>query len=456
MADNLSAIASRINQDIDPNGAPESITALNHNEILQQMLRASGKYTGLPFAIRTNFQGVVADGDFFFSGAFNTNNTAMVSGKTVDGTAIEEVLGQFFIGGIIHLKDFIGRSVFFSVSSITEAVDDNGAQMFILELTPFVSNTNYAYQTSEVQIGIIELLQNSKDLYDRLESVEFVLGWKADQSALNTEISERESADIDLQSQIDVLGISKINVSEKGQVNGVATLNVNGKVPLSQMNDALLGNVHWKGFYDGVVMAGCTDPALNGLPLPTASSDNQGWYFICLASFTLSSINYSLGDWIISNGTDWGKVDNTDAVSSVFGRVGTITAQNGDYNTSQVAESTDKRYLSDAEKAKVQAPIQITITTAVNITNATTDVSGNTQDGKNVIIDNGASAINYTINGALTTSLMKKGAGTITFVQGAGRTLVQVDGTAIFNGAVGSTATITSVGTTDYLRISNA
>jgi len=99
---------------------------------------------------------------------------------------------------------------------------------------------------------------------------------------------------------------------------------------------------------------------------------------------------------------------------------------------------------------------QITITTSVSITNATNDAGGIAQDGKNVIIDNGVNVINYTINGALTASFMKKGTGAITFVQGSGRTLVQVDGTAVFNGAVGSTATITSVGTTDYLRVSNA
>ena len=101
---------------------------------------------------------------------------------------------------------------------------------------------------------------------------------------------------------------------------------------------------------------------------------------------------------------------------------------------------------------------QITITTAVSITTATTDVSGNGQKGRNVIISNGASAINLTVNGGtdFVSSYVKHGTGAITFVQGSGRTLIQVDGTAVLNGLVGSTATISSVSTTDYLRISNA
>jgi hypothetical protein len=102
-------------------------------------------------------------------------------------------------------------------------------------------------------------------------------------------------------------------------------------------------------------------------------------------------------------------------------------------------------------------PSQITITTAVSITTDTLDTNSKKQIGKNVIINNGANPINITVNGGtdFCASYLKHGVGAITFVQAAGRTLVQVNTTAILNGAVGSTATISSIGTTDYLRISN-
>ncbi|UWY30314.1 hypothetical protein N4T20_10340 [Flavobacterium sp. TR2] len=102
-------------------------------------------------------------------------------------------------------------------------------------------------------------------------------------------------------------------------------------------------------------------------------------------------------------------------------------------------------------------PSQITITTSTNITTDTLDTNGKKQLGKNVIINNGASAINITVNGGtdFCASYLKHGAGAITFVQAAGRTLVQVNASATLNGAAGSTATISSIGTTDYLRISN-
>ena len=101
--------------------------------------------------------------------------------------------------------------------------------------------------------------------------------------------------------------------------------------------------------------------------------------------------------------------------------------------------------------------LQITITTDTSITTDTLDINNKKQTGKNVVINNGVNAINITVNGGtdFCASYLKHGIGIITFVQASGRTLIQVNATAILNGAVGSTATISSIGTTDYLRISN-
>jgi len=102
--------------------------------------------------------------------------------------------------------------------------------------------------------------------------------------------------------------------------------------------------------------------------------------------------------------------------------------------------------------------IQITITTSTNITTATTatDFPGEGQNGKNVILDNGATAIQINCLGGVTATYAKFGAGAVTFTAGAGRTLQLVDGTAVFNGVPGSTASLWSVGLIDYLRVSNA
>ncbi len=103
-------------------------------------------------------------------------------------------------------------------------------------------------------------------------------------------------------------------------------------------------------------------------------------------------------------------------------------------------------------------PSQITVTSSISITTDTLDANGKKQLGKNVIINNGSSAITITVNGGtdFCASYLKHGTGAITFTQASGRTLVLVDGSAVLSGIAGSTATISSVGTKDYLRISNA
>jgi len=102
---------------------------------------------------------------------------------------------------------------------------------------------------------------------------------------------------------------------------------------------------------------------------------------------------------------------------------------------------------------------QIRLTTSSSITTLTTSASIG-QHGKNNIIDNGASAINLTTNinsePDFVASYLKHGTSAITFLAGSGSTLITVDGTAVLNGVVGSTATLSRVNNTFYLRISNA
>ncbi|AWW31824.1 hypothetical protein DN752_17740 [Echinicola strongylocentroti] len=112
-----------------------------------------------------------------------------------------------------------------------------------------------------------------------------------------------------------------IRESEKGIVNGVATLDLNGKVPLSQINDALLGNVSYQGQWN----ANTNTPAL---PDPTTV---KGHYYVTQTAGTYNGTYYEVGDWAIADGVIWDVVRNTDAVASVFGRTGVITAQPADY-----------------------------------------------------------------------------------------------------------------------------
>ena len=102
----------------------------------------------------------------------------------------------------------------------------------------------------------------------------------------------------------------------------------------------------------------------------------------------------------------------------------------------------------------------ITITTSSSITtNTLSTINSFNQNGRNVILSNGVNAINLTCeitsDSKFVASYTKLGSAAITFTAGSGATLVQVDGTAILNGAVGRTACLTRSGNTFYLQISN-
>ena len=80
--------------------------------------------------------------------------------------------------------------------------------------------------------------------------------------------------------------------------------------------------------YDGTWNAATNTPTLVNPP----DALSKGDYYVVSAAGTQFSISFAVGDWIISNGTAWEKVDLTDAVSSVFGRTGAVVGDSTDYS----------------------------------------------------------------------------------------------------------------------------
>lgn len=136
----------------------------------------------------------------------------------------------------------------------------------------------------------------------------------------------------------------------KGKASGVASLDANGKIILSQIPDAVYGNVLYGGnlteFTEEDLAAsvsissslrarlGLAD-TVTTITVANATSSSitgeygyaslEGVYFICEAagSWGLTG-SFEVGDWMISTGTSWQKVDNTDAVKSVNGQTGNV------------------------------------------------------------------------------------------------------------------------------------
>lgn len=161
----------------------------------------------------------------------------------------------------------------------------------------------------------------------------------------------------------------------KGKANGVASLDENSKIVSSQLPDYLLGQVMYGGNAiaiggNATITPSSSLKAKKGITadvitiVPTASSAEtntygyaqlEGVYFIAQRTGTLGNttggITYDKGDWIISTGEAWAKIDNTDAVKSVNGKTGVVALTYADVNavtTQNVEQSIQgaKRFVS--------------------------------------------------------------------------------------------------------------
>ena len=130
-----------------------------------------------------------------------------------------------------------------------------------------------------------------------------------------------------------------------GVSNGLATLDVNGKVVLTQIPDSVLGQLEYMGTW-------------NFATLPTAIQKGQYW----IAS--TSGNGYVVGDWAVWNGATFDKVDNTDAVATVAGRTGNVVLTKSDVGLANVDNTADSaKPISTAQqtalnlKANIASPV---------------------------------------------------------------------------------------------------
>ena len=122
-----------------------------------------------------------------------------------------------------------------------------------------------------------------------------------------------------------LLVLGSAAVLAAGLPGGAATLDGStGKLLAAQIPDALLGALRYQGGWN----ASTNTPAL-----PTPATANKGFYYIVTVAGSTSQpgpsgaiTDWQLGDWAVSDGTYWEKVDSSDQVISVAGLQGAITA----------------------------------------------------------------------------------------------------------------------------------
>ncbi len=162
-------------------------------------------------------------------------------------------------------------------------------------------------------------------------------------ASVTAEASARAAADLLL-----------IPLTQKAAANGVATLDSGGKIPTSQIPDSVLGQVEYQATWNATT----NTPTLADPP----ASTTKGHYYVTSVAGTFAGISFAVGDWIISNGAAWQKVDNTDAVTSVNGQTGAVTTASTDITDST---ADGRSILTAASYAAMRTLLGLVIGTTV-------------------------------------------------------------------------------------------
>ena len=143
----------------------------------------------------------------------------------------------------------------------------------------------------------------------------------------------------------------KINSSEKGASNGVATLDGSGKLPSAQLPASATE-------YQGAWNANTNSPSL-----ADGVGTNGDLYRVSVAGsqdLGSGSISFAAGDAVIYNGSVWEKIPGEDIIQSVNGFTGVVVLDADDIDDAATAH----KFASSAQLAKVDF---ISITQAVDL-----------------------------------------------------------------------------------------
>jgi hypothetical protein len=195
-----------------------------------------------------------------------------------------------------------------------------------------------------------------------------------------TDVLERDIKD--LKDRIDAEIPTKISQLENDK-NYITNLDIqnkadleNGKIIASQLPDYILGQVMFGGLLYNA------NPSITGFASINPSSDfhqkygnvrvittgdylkYKGVYFIVANSIGntfLGIEDVRTGDWIISTGEGWAKIDNTDAVTSVAGLVGNVNASALAEALSDITDSNSLARKTDLPKKLSDLEIDVSV-----------------------------------------------------------------------------------------------
>lgn len=241
------------------------------------------------------------------------------------------------------------------------AITLTGESELSILVTAHTSDKNNPHNVTKSQVGLDQVDNTSDNDKPVSSATQAALNAKADDSVLTAHKQDNNNPHAVSKNQVglgNVDNTSDLNKPVSNTTKAALDLKadlVGGKVPTSQLPDTVLGQMEYISTWNA---------STNTPTIPAANSSNKGHYYKVSVAGNMNidgNIDWNVGDWIVSNGTVWDKIDNTDKVSSVNGYSGAVNLTKSDLGLSNVDNTSDEdKPVSTAQQSALDAKSNIT------------------------------------------------------------------------------------------------
>lgn len=196
-----------------------------------------------------------------------------------------------------------------------------------------------------------------------------------------------------------------------------------GKIDLVYIPSTVLGGITNGGTFNsqGIINASSYAPELQGLKIDeVAFASYPSYYFICADDYSFAGFDFAVGDWAISLGNGWAKLNATDAVTSVNNKMGQVVLDYNDVgaaknswgidnaNKNLVTDALGNVSTSDYALGQIivdyydELPTNVPETAKASVINSSSYFGNFTIDEINDSLDNGAILNDFIINETIT------------------------------------------------------
>jgi hypothetical protein len=161
-------------------------------------------------------------------------------------------------------------------------------------------------------------------------------------------------------------------------------------------------NLSWGTIASGLSYQGTWNASTNTPTLASGVGTNGHYYIVATAGSTnLDGItDWQIGDWLIFNGTNWQKIDQTNLVTSVNGQTGVVTLTYTDVNAIGSITSTDGSVTVSTTSGVADLSVAVAASTT-NVIAAVRNTTGATLTKGTVVYITGATGQISTVSKAI-------------------------------------------------------